>query len=164
MKYRGFLQNARSKAERFFRSGFAFLVIMMMIVVMIGFVSNSMKTAKTNEYKARQVLCQAMETEMAKCQQIGRRMQYAGANIKDELLPELKIYLYSLHSMSDAFFGSYGEADAPVNQRFLSELSGAVERLERDYSCGYPAQTSEKALLECLNEFGSLLIRSDRSK
>ncbi|MBE5792777.1 MAG: hypothetical protein IJN21_00220 [Clostridia bacterium] len=157
MKYEKMIQNARSMAERFFRSGFAFLVMMVGIVIIIACFSNYVKTAKANETKAKYGICQAIEADMAKCEQIGRKMQYAGADIKDELLPELEIYLYSLSAMSQAFCESFGETDAPVNIQFLSKVAGAVERLQRDYSCGYPASKSEEALFGCLNEFGALL-------
>ncbi len=159
MKYMSFFINARSKAEKFFRSGFAFLVLILLSVILIANFSNFSNKAKAFERKAVSGICRAIELDMAKCEQIGRKMQYAGANIEGELLPELKVYLYSLNALSQAFFESFGEKDAPVNLMFLSKVTGAVERLERDYNCGYSAKKSEEALIECLNEFGNLLKR-----
>lgn len=157
MKYPSNLKNAKSKAERFFRSGFAFLVFICLSVAFIAFFFQFVQNSKANEAKAIEGICQAMETDMAKCNQIGRKMQYAGAEIKDELLPELKVYLYSLSALSDAFYSSFENADAPVSRQFLSKVMIAAAHLEQDYNSGYPAQNSEQALIECLNEFAYLL-------
>lgn len=157
MKYKSKIQNAKSKAEEFVRSGFAFVVLAMTFIILISALLHLAKMNQINQEKARSGILMAIQTDMAKCEQIGRKMQYAGANIRGELLPELKLYLYSLNHLQKAFSDSFGEDGSPIQAQFLSKVKNAVERLEYDYNAGYSAQKSEKALFECLNEFGNLL-------
>ncbi len=161
MKYAGIIKNARSKAESFFRSGFAFLFALAIILVLTVTAVRYVNQTRQNEIRARRGIYRMMETDMAKCAQIGVKMQYAGANIEDELLPELEIYLYSLKNMTDAFNASFGEEYSPVRSQFLSKVEGACERLNRDLKSGYSTETSQKALQMCLNEFSEILEKWD---
>lgn len=161
MKYAHFVRNAGSKAERFFHSGFAFLfalaIILMITVTAVRYVNET----RENEIRARRGLYRTMETNMAKCAQIGVKMQYAGADIEGELLPELRTYLYALKNMTDAFYISFGEEYSPVRAQFLSKVEGACERLNRDLKSGYSSENSQKALQMCLSEFSEILDKWD---
>ena len=164
MKYMTILQNARSKAERIFRSGFAFAFLVFVFLILVSFCLRKWNLMNETALKAQLGIHRAIQSDMAKCAQLGRRMQYAGANIQDELLPELKVYLYSLSNLTNAFYESFPEAEAPVQIQFLSKVSGAAQRLERDYCAGYPAESSEKALFRFLDEFSVLLDRWENAE
>lgn len=157
MKYLSFLKNARSKAEYFFRSGFAFLILIAVILIMISAYARIAIKAHEKEIRAKRGIYLMMEADMAKCAQIGVKMQYAGADIEGELLPKLNTYLYSLKNMTDAFNVSFGEEYAPVQAQFISKVEGACERLNRDLKSGYSTELSQKALEHCLNEFSKIL-------
>ncbi|MBQ5770648.1 MAG: hypothetical protein IIW08_05665 [Clostridia bacterium] len=161
MKYSGFIRNARSKAEKFFRSGFAFLVFLAAALVLTVSSVRLIDKYNEKELKARRGIYLMMESDMAKCAQIGIKMRYAGADIEGELLPELKTYLYSLKNMTEAFIFSFGEEYSPLNPQFLSKVDGACERLERDLRSGYASDTSEEALTICLGEFSKILNKWD---
>lgn len=150
-------KNAKPKGEGVFSLGFAFLVMISVIVVLSSTTLKAVYTAKTYDERARRGIYEAMEEEMSKCARIGVKMEYAGADIEKTLLPELKVYLYSLSAMTRAFSEAFGEEKLPVRMQYISKISGAAERLSRDYSAGYPAKEAEKALCECLKELGEIL-------
>lgn len=157
MKHRVMIQNARSKADRFFRSGFAFVVVLAFFIGTAGYAVHFVNTAKQKEEKAKAGFFEMIEIEMAKCARIGVKMQYAGAQIEEKLLPELKTYLYSLDCMMNAFQSSFGDAASPLKRHYLSKTITSAERLEMHYRSGYPAKDAEDALCHCLDEFSIIL-------
>lgn len=157
MNYTDSYKNARSKAESFFRSGFAFILLAALtLIIIVSSVRLIQKSYKTED-KAKRGLYLMMEKDMAKCAQIGVKMQYAGAKIEDELLPELEMYLYSLKNMTKAFSASFGEEASPIRTQFLSKVETACARLKGDLSAGYSSKESQEALSMCLKEFSKLL-------
>lgn len=157
MKYTMKKKNARSKTEMFFRSDFAFIIMMLILIVLSAEDLRNSKALKAYENDAKCGWIEVMETEMSKCAQIGVKMQYAGADIEKKLLPELKLHLYCLNNLTDAFCTSFGENASPVAFHFLSKVNNACERLQMDYKSGYTADESEKALANCLMEFHEIL-------
>ncbi|MBR3928719.1 MAG: hypothetical protein IKJ65_06945 [Clostridia bacterium] len=161
MIHKNFLKNARSAADRFFRSGFAFLAFLALFFVIFASLARFVNMAKHNEIQLKRGLYRMMETDMSKCAQIGVKMQYAGADYEEELLPMLDIYLYSLNSVTQAFCESFGENTSPVRRQFLSKVENAKERFERDLNAGYPYDESKKSLEMYLNEFSEILDKWD---
>ena len=157
MNYTESFKNARSKAESFFRSGFAFLLFLAFTLILIVSSVRLNHTSNDTEKKTKRAFFEMMETDMAKCAQIGVKMQNAGAKIEDKLLPELEIYLYSLKNMTNAYCLSFGDDNSPVRMHFLSKVEGACARLRSDLSAGYSSKESKEALIMCLKEFSRLL-------
>ncbi len=153
--------NARLSADRVFRPAAAFLVLTALIVVFASRSVRFREEAKSGEIRAKKGIFRLMETNMAKCAQIGVKMQYAGADLKDDLLPRLDTYLYALEGLTQAFYESFGEETSVLPKQFLSKVVSAKGRLERDLSQGDYIEDSKKALVLCLDEFSEILNRWD---
>ena len=157
MKNNDKIKCVKTKAAVFLRSGFALFIVLVLITIFTGTALAYVKRAKVNERKVRNSMYKMMEIDMAKCAQIGVRMQYAGADFENELLPILKRHLYSLSRLNEACEDAFGIIYTPVSGHFINRIQTAVEIVERDLSAGYSTEKSECALCVCLTELGDIL-------
>lgn len=150
-------RNAENRPDAVILKGTAFLVILAMIVLLTGAGSAYVQKNKAHERKCLESLYKRMEIEMAKCAQIGVRMNYAGAELKGELMPMLDVHLYALSNLNQALEDSFGIMYSPLGGHFINKTMNALALLRRDLDAGYPAEKSLYALTECLREMGEIL-------
>ena len=150
-------KNANRKAETILLKGFAFFVIAAILVAFAGSASAYVKRTKEHEKNAMKSIYSMMEIEMSKCALIGKKMQYAGADIKNELLPALKTHLYSLSRLNQACEDAFGIMHTPVGGHFMNKTTSALNRLEKDMASGYDFMDSLAALTSCLGELDKIL-------
>ena len=157
MKMKSMERYAKRLAEMILRPGFVFLMLMIVTAVFASSADSYVKETKSERQKAIYAIQELIKQDMAKCARTGVKMQYAGANVKEKLLPDLKTHLYSLSCLVKAQEDAFGIMHTPVSGHFINKTINALTMYEKDLGEGKPSEKSRQALIECLNAIDEIL-------
>ena len=118
-------------------------------------VSNDETQARIDN--ARRTISGALMSDLNSCVRIGHKMTYAGADIRNSLLPELKMRFFAVEKMNLALKDGFGEAYMPVSAQLIYRIGNAITQLEDAYRTGKDAKDAEEALSSQVLELNSVL-------
>ena len=106
---------------------------------------------------ARRSISAALMSDLNRCARIGLKMTYAGADIRNTLLPELKMRFFAVEKMNQALRDGFGEAFTPVSEQLIYRIGNAITRLEDAYRSGSDAGAAEASLAAQVMELNAVL-------
>lgn len=156
MKYKTTTAGARGGAGFPYMRAFA-CTILCIVMLCAPFVINKAGTNAKKRVQARTNALESMYPTMNRLYQLGRKMQYAGADIENDLMENLKKYAYALNEMNLMCAAVFENGYAPVDLSYMRHLMHAVSELEQKYLLGDNAEKSEKTVISYLMQLGVYL-------
>ena len=135
----------------------ALLVAAILLTAVFSTACVSGSESEARIVNARRSISAALMSDLNRCARIGLKMTYAGADIRNSLLPELKMRFFAVEKMNLALREGFGEAFTPVSEQQLHRIGNAIAQLENAYRAGDDTRAAEASLAAQLLELNAVL-------
>jgi len=153
-------REAHTVKEFFLSANKKQIAAVLLIIVFVFIFPSALRNANEKNREidgSRAAIGESMILQMDRLSAIGVRMQYAGADIKNDMLPQIRLYCHSLGILNNICYKSFGEKYTPIDMGFINHLSNAVNELEACYHRGENAASCEKTLAEYLLKLDDIM-------
>lgn len=139
------------------RRTYLILIAVIVITAVLTTACNFGNEARAQADNARRSISSALMTSLNRCARIGLKMTYAGADIKNALLPDLKMCFFAVENMNQALKDGFGDAYMPVSEQLIHRIGNDIACLEDAYRSGDDARGAEESLALHVLELNSVL-------
>lgn len=126
------------------------LALFMAFTVMLSGCVIARENGQARAKAQRLALAARLMPHMQSCARIGRKMGYAGADIRGELMSELKILLPTVTELNSAIREICGAEYMPIDEVYLRKISDNISLLESSYRRSENTASLEEALRQKL--------------
>lgn len=84
-------------------------------------------------------------------------LSLAGADIENDLLPDLHTYFYAMKALDDSLTYSFGSAYTLLSDGLRSQINSALSAYDDAYRTGKSTDSAFASLTDCINSLNSVL-------
>ena len=130
---------------------------MAVLAIYLIFTSVHRAILANNYAEARNQSASCIETQIAQFLRAYDSLSLAGADIENDLLPDLHTYFYAMKALDDSLTYSFGSAYTILSEGLRSQIDSALSAYDDAYRTGKSTDSAYESLTDCINSLNSLL-------
>lgn len=134
-------------------------IIALSLVFIIYLIGSTVQRAslRSDYAEARNQAASCVEDQIALFLRTCDSLTLAGADIENDLLPDLHTYFYAMKEMDDSLSFSFGPAYSLLSDGLRAQINSALSAYDDAYRTGKSTDSAFASLFDCVNSLNSVL-------